>query len=84
MPRRLLSIRGSRFAATLIGDAMRHMPGRHMARRRFTVPGLIVEEHIGREGFEKGAFIEPAQKQALINTDAPCTQGTHHPFMRRR
>lgn len=41
----------------------------------------IIEKQIGAEGFQKRAFIPTTQKQGLIQTYSPLTQGQNHPLM---
>src|SRR5690606_34500839 len=55
-----------------------------MLARRLAVPRLVVEEHVGAEGTQEYALVEPAEKQTLINPDIPGAQCAHHPLVGRR
>src|SRR5690606_4376893 len=55
-----------------------------MLARRLTVPRLVIEEHVSPECAQEYAFVESAEKQALINTDIPGAQRPHHPLVGRR
>ena len=42
---------------------------------------LIVEKDIGAKAFEESTFIQPAQKQRLVNADVPTAQGADYPLV---
>ena len=67
-----------------IADAVRHMAGRHHLARPLAMTGLVIKKYIRSKGFEKGRFIQPAQKKRFIQTNVPVTQRADHPFMGRR
>ncbi|MNI99324.1 hypothetical protein D3C73_1583740 [compost metagenome] len=61
---------------------MRHMASCDNAARPLAVAGLIVEKHIGGEGFKERRLVQTAKEQRLVKTDIPLAQRADHPFVR--
>lgn len=64
--------------------AMRHMPRRHVLTRRIAMTHLVIKKDVGAERFQKHPFVQATQEQRFVNSNIPGSQGSDHPFVRRR
>ena len=60
------------------------MAGGHHTHRPLTVPFLVIKEQVRAKGLQKFGLVQTAQKQRLVQTNIPLTQGANYPFMGRR
>ena len=45
------------------------------------MPLLVVEEHVGAEAIQEGAFFQAAEEQAFVDAHVPGAQGADHALM---
>ena len=45
---------------------------------------LVVKKDVGTEGLQEHPLVQAAQEQRLVDPDIPGSQGSDHPFVRRR
>ncbi len=62
---------------------MGHMPCGDVLARRIAVPLLIIKKDISAKCPKKRAFLLSPEKDGLINSDAPCPEGSNDPLMSR-
>ena len=62
---------------------MRYMTGRYMVPGRLTMALLIIKKHICIKRLQKLPFVQTAQKQGLIDSNIPCSQGPDDTLMSR-
>ena len=57
------------------------MPGGHHLAGFLAMAWLVIEEHIGRKGLEKGCLVQATKEQRLIEANIPFAQGANDPLM---
>ena len=67
----------------LVGDAVQHVAGWHVLRRRLDVARLVVEEEIRLELAQEIALGEAAEEQRLVDLDVPVHQRADRALVRR-
>lgn len=66
-----------------VTHTMQYVTGSHMFTSRLTVHALVIEKNISPKSCQKRPFIAPAEKQRLVDTDAPVPQGQNDTLVRR-
>lgn len=66
-----------------VADTVGYVTGGDHFASQFAMTRLIIEEHIGGEGFEKGGLLQTAQEQRFVQADIPFAQGADHSLMGR-